>query len=616
MATAFPTGIDSFPDPGPTTPMNTPGQLEHDIQHTNANDAINSMQVKLGINGSADVTSIQNKLATVISAQAADAAAIVVTNGNVSANTASIAALNSANPSSPSNGVVFIPATATAGTEINSAIASFGGTKGVVQLGKGTFTVDVNVPMADNVTIRGMGRSSTFLVFTPASVNPAFGGATTPISRVRVENLRIQSATDGSGTAIDMGYVNYGVVTGVDIGASGGYPNKGIDFSINNNTSRPYYNVMRDCYIGVGGASPIGIDLTNQANSNVVDNVRVDMPGGVLSGTPVGVRIAGPVRASHSILIMHLDVESVATATGVLIQNSSYNITMIDCYFEAINKCVQIDAGSQNIRGEGCYFFNYGANAILDNSGATGGDISFTGMGTLATGGGTAFPFNYRSNTAPIVFTASGTLTQAQTFGASALRVRVLGGGGGGGGAATNVAGSATVGGGGQAGAYAEGIIPIASVTFPVTVTIGAAGAANSGAAGGNGGTSSFAALISVSGGTGGAALATGTSMGAANGGFGGATISGAFAQIQATGNEGQSGLRYSGTQSFAGMGAGSVFGGAIIPSGATTLTGSAGRSSGVVGSGGSGAYAIGAVGPFAGGAGNPGVVIVEPIYS
>lgn len=613
MATAFPTGIDSFPDPGPTTPMNTPGALEHDIQHTNVNDAINSMQVKIGINGSADVTSIQNKLATVISAQAADAAAITIAQGTIVSHTASIAALNSANPTSPSDGVVFIDATATAGTEINSAIASFGGTKGVVQLGKGTFTVDVNVPMADNVTIRGMGRSSTFLVFTPASVNPAFGGATTPISRVRLENLRVQSATDGSGTAIDLGYVNYAVVSGVDIGASGGYPNKGIDFSINNNSSRPYYNVIRDCYIGVGGASPIGIDLTNQANSNVVDNVRVDMPGGVLSGVPVGVRIAGPVRATHTVLLMHLDVESVATATGVLISNSSYNITMIDCYFEAINKCVQIDAGSQNVHGYGNYFYNWSTNAVLDNSGATGGDISFVGMGALASGAGTAVPFNYRSGTPQIVFTSSTTLTQAQTFGASALRVRVWGAGGGGGGAAATTA-QAAAGGGGGGGGYGESTIPIASITFPVTITIGAAGAASAAgnANGGTGGASSFAALVAANGGTGGSGSAIAAAAGViGNAGNGG---SGTAGQIVLPGSDGTLGFAVSTTMAFAGSGGGAAMIGAGRRPG--FANNSNGSSALTLGGGGSGAVSTGTSAATAGGAGAAGLIVVEPIFA
>lgn len=610
MATNFPTGIDSFPDPGPNTPMNTPGALEHDVQHSSVNDAINTIEMKIGINGSADVTSIDKKLSTVITTAAANSAAITVIQGVDTAQGVDITNLLASNPAGAAQGQVFIAATATAGTAINSAIASFGGTKGVVQLGKGTFTLDVAVVLADNITIRGEGRSSTFLVFNPASFSPAISAGTTPINRATLQDFRIQSTTDGSGVALDLGYVNYAVVTRVDIGASGSYPNKGIDFSINNNTSRPYYNVIRDCYVAVGGASPIGIDMSNQANSNVIDNVRCDMPGGVLSGTPIGVKVGGGTTATHSVLIMHLDVESVATATGVLITNNSYNVTLIKCYFEAINKCIQIDAGSQNVKGIGCYMYNWGTNNVLDNSGV---DINISGTATIAAGGGTSFPFNYRSAPAPIVFTTSGSLTSAQVAGASALRVRVVGGGGAGGGVAAG-GGNATVGGGGQAGAYAEGVIPIASVTFPVTVTVGAAGAAASGTAGGNGGTSSFAALISVSGGTGGAILASGAGQGFANGGFGGATITGAFAQIQATGNEGGTGLRFSGTQAFAGYGAGSVFGGGIIPSG--TAGGTAGRSSGVVGSGGSGSFAIAAAGPFAGGAGNTGIVIVEPIFS
>jgi hypothetical protein len=305
-------------------------------------------------------------------------------------------------------------------------------------------------------------------------------------------------------------------------------------------------------------------------------------------------------------------VESVATATGILISDSSYNIRIINPYFEAINKGIQIDAGTQNVKVDGFYCYNWGTNNVLDNSGATGGDISVKGMATLASGAGTSVPFNYHSAVPQIVFNSSGTLTAQQVFGAVALRVRVLGGGGAGGGAQATTA-QASVGGGGQAGAYAEGTIPLTSITFPVTVTVGAAGAANSGAAGGNGGTSSFGTLISVSGGTGGTTMAANTTVAVTNGGFGGATISGAFAQVQATGNEGQSAYRFSATQATSGYGAGSIFGGGIIPTGAVTTA--SGRSSGVVGSGGSGGLNIGTQSAVPGGAGVAGVVIVEPIY-
>lgn len=613
MPTAFPTGIDSFPDPAPTTPMNTPGALEHDIQHSNVNDAINTIEMKLGINGSADVNSVDKKLATVVSAQAADAAAIAVANGNISTNTTNITNLLSSNPAGAANGVVFIPATATAGTEINSAIASFGGTKGVVQLGKGTFTVDVNVPLADNVTIRGMGRSSTFLVFTPASVNPAFGGATTPISRVRLENLRIQSATDGSGTAIDFGYVNYGVISGVDVGASSSYPNKGIDFSTNNATSRPYYNVMRDCYVATGGASPIGIDLSNQANSNVIDNVRCDMPGSS-SGTPIGVRVGGASQPTHSILIMHLDVESVAAATGVLVTNSSYNVTLVGCYFEAINKCIQIDSGCTNVKGIGVYMYNFGANNVLDNSGATGGDISIKGLASIATGAGSSFPFNYHSASAQVVFTASGSLTAAQAYGASALRVRVVGGGGASGGCVA-ASGNGSAGGGGGGGAYAESTIPIASITFPVTVTVGAGGTAGgAGASGGAGVASSFAALVAAGAGGGGSAGSSAATLGlVGNGGAGGVATAG---QIQLNGSDGQIGMRPSLGVGIAGQGgaSGGGYGGTRKLQFNNQSDGAAGY---LYGGGASGGVTQGGVNTAqAGAAGGAGIVIVELIFS
>lgn len=67
MATSFPTALDSLPNPQADTPMNsgTPG-LEHDDQHTNANDAIEALQAKVGIDGSAVPSSIDYLLANFV----------------------------------------------------------------------------------------------------------------------------------------------------------------------------------------------------------------------------------------------------------------------------------------------------------------------------------------------------------------------------------------------------------------------------------------------------------------------------------------------------------------------------------------------------------------------
>jgi hypothetical protein len=53
MATSYPGSIDAFSNPGPTTPENQAG-LEHDVQHANANDAIEAIETELGTNPSGD----------------------------------------------------------------------------------------------------------------------------------------------------------------------------------------------------------------------------------------------------------------------------------------------------------------------------------------------------------------------------------------------------------------------------------------------------------------------------------------------------------------------------------------------------------------------------------
>lgn len=55
MATNFPTGLDALTNPAPTDPLNAPS---HSDQHINANDAIEALQTKVGIDSSAVTTSL------------------------------------------------------------------------------------------------------------------------------------------------------------------------------------------------------------------------------------------------------------------------------------------------------------------------------------------------------------------------------------------------------------------------------------------------------------------------------------------------------------------------------------------------------------------------------
>jgi hypothetical protein len=106
-----------------------------------------------------------------------------------------------------------------------------------------------------------------------------------------------------------------------------------------------------------------------------------------------------------------------------------------------------------------------------------------------------------------VYFTSSGDFEKADYPWLRAIRVRVQGAGGGGGGAATTGATTAAVGGSGGGGVFAESFITnISGLADSETVTVGSGGAG--GAAGANagsaGGTSSFGSLVSANGGGGG----------------------------------------------------------------------------------------------------------------
>jgi len=59
MATLFPTALDVLANPNSADPLHTPS---HANQHTNANDAIEALQSKVGINNSAVATSLDYRI--------------------------------------------------------------------------------------------------------------------------------------------------------------------------------------------------------------------------------------------------------------------------------------------------------------------------------------------------------------------------------------------------------------------------------------------------------------------------------------------------------------------------------------------------------------------------
>jgi hypothetical protein len=203
-------------------------------------------------------------------------------------------------------------------------------------------------------------------------------------------------------------------------------------------------------------------------------------------------------------------------------------------------------------------------------------------------------------------YLTSGTSITHPT-GTRIIRVRGVGGGGAGGGCAS---GAGAMGGMGGSGTYGEKWYTLATLTSAYVV--GAAGAANSAAAGDAGGDSTFThdgVVLTLPGGNGGATVAAGSTVSDANGGSNAGVATNADFEIN--GQRGAHTTRLSASEVFN-----------IGPGGSNPLGSGAGSvsSSGAVqgfaatgyGAGGGGSYNAAVLVDRPGGAGTPGIWLVE----
>lgn len=210
-----------------------------------------------------------------------------------------------------------------------------------------------------------------------------------------------------------------------------------------------------------------------------------------------------------------------------------------------------------------------------------------------------------------VVYTASSTFVKANYPLGKKVKVSLVGGGGAGGSSAAPAASNADMGSGGGGGCYAESWIDFASLGSSVTVTIGAAGAPGAAGAnpGGAGGSTSFGSLVIGPGGAGGGERGVNTSSFGIAGGSGGA---GGTGDVTFDGGAGQMGWG-DGQLGVSGAGGNSHLGGGANANRTTAAAGSiAGVAATSYGGGGSGAVVSGTGAAKAGGAGAPGIVIVE----
>lgn len=330
MATDFPGALDNFSNPSPSTRTRSGNPLlRHARQHSDANDAIEAIQAKVGVDGSAVSSSLDYRISTL------ETSLDIV-------------------------GRIIVPPSASAGTAINAAIADLPTNGGTIQLEGGTYTLDTAVLINKNVQFIGVGDLATRVQFDGASVSAAFAMSDTNQRRVVFRDMRIESTTNGSGTAINANYFVNSKFENLRIGSSTLGPNKGIVFGV----VGTYYNIVEGCTIHVNGTNPIAIEFSSNANSNMVSNTKA-----LTSGTGAkGVYVDG----AHSILIDHLDVEG-GGFIAVDITATAADVTMVGCYFETCTIGLRMAAGSESVRYIGGYISTSSTANIQDN-----GCVGFT----------------------------------------------------------------------------------------------------------------------------------------------------------------------------------------------------------------------------------------------
>lgn len=206
-----------------------------------------------------------------------------------------------------------------------------------------------------------------------------------------------------------------------------------------------------------------------------------------------------------------------------------------------------------------------------------------------------------------LYYTNDGTFEKDNYPWLRAIRVKVQAGGGGGGGADATGPGAASMGAGGGGGGYAESFLTVDALAASEIVTVGAGGAGGTGANNGSkGGNSSFGSLVVAEGGAGGGYVSGLTSNATFNGGgAGGVGIAG---QLLTGGTAGEGATRIP-LIAFGGTGGSSMMGGGGR-GGTTNANGASGQNYG--GGGGGARNHENQATERTGGAGAPGIVIVE----
>ncbi len=171
MASNFPTSLDNFTNPTSTDTLDSP---PHDVQHSDANDAIESLQAKVGIDSSAVTTSHDYKISTV-ETQLNTATGLVLKAPREQWTVSATAATGTVNVDLLSSGAHYLTATASANWTYNFR-------------GDGSNSLDSLMSTNESVTVvhavtnGGTAYYPTAFQVDGSSVTPKWSGGAAPTS--------------------------------------------------------------------------------------------------------------------------------------------------------------------------------------------------------------------------------------------------------------------------------------------------------------------------------------------------------------------------------------------------------------------------------------------------
>jgi len=193
MATSYPASLDSFTNPTAVDTLDSP---PHDTQHADANDAIEALQAKVGVDGSAVTTSLDYKIANLESRP-------------VETKTASYVLV----AADVNKRIVMNSASATTIT-VNTGIFSAGDTVWIHNIGAGTTTVTAGTATVNTAGSLDVGQwEGGSLYFTSASSAIFFRGGGAGITA----DFLVIAGGGGAGCG--------GTSVGGGAGGAGGYRN-------------------------------------------------------------------------------------------------------------------------------------------------------------------------------------------------------------------------------------------------------------------------------------------------------------------------------------------------------------------------------------------------------